>query len=64
MKKNYTIIYQDDRRFENHATKVIRVNGNIHEIMVSNYGQGAIFIFDGHPLMIDCTELESEVIFI
>jgi hypothetical protein len=44
-------------------TKIARFEcKNASQILKSEIGPKVIYIFDGHPLLRDCKELESEII--
>ncbi len=65
MENKYTVIWNDTCSVGSHrvtATKCARIWATIEEIMKSPYGERAIFIFPGWPLMQGCETLESEPI--
>lgn len=58
----YTIIYEERWQSGSHwhsLTKCARFdNLSIKRIMESDYGQKAVFVFEGWPLMVGTTEIE------
>lgn len=63
--KKFTVIWNDVWRSGSHthsATKCTRIEAeSIQKVMLSEYGQRAQFIFEGHPFMEGMTELETPI---